>query len=114
MAKKGKIMGLVESMTGLGKDKGGAPESVDQELTDIPGAKVPMPIGWEECRMTDPLFELYVARVGAVDLIHTARTDKRKMFAEALTEAEVALEVFREKHPGVVMDQLEVEPGEGE
>ena len=40
------------------------------------------------------LFQLYAARVAQIDLVHSVRTDKRKVFAEALDEAKVALEVF--------------------
>ena len=42
------------------------------------------------------LFQLYVARVGQIDLVHSVRTDKRKMFAEALSEARVAFDVYAE------------------
>ena len=55
-----------------------------------------MPIGcFHEVLLDgDMLFSLYAARVNAVDFIHTARTDRRRMFAEALAEAKLALEVF--------------------
>ena len=43
------------------------------------------------------LFQLYVARVGQIDLVHSVRTDKRKMFAEALAEARIAFEVYADK-----------------
>ena len=43
------------------------------------------------------LFQLYVARVGQIDLVHSVRTDKRKMFAEALSEARIALEVYADQ-----------------
>lgn len=46
---------------------------------------------------TSNLFRLYVARVGQIDLVHSVRTDKRKMFDEALDEARIALEVFENK-----------------
>lgn len=57
-----------------------------------------MPIGCfpEVLLDGDMLFSLYAARVNAVDFIHTARTDRRRMFAEALAEAKLALEVFVE------------------
>lgn len=40
------------------------------------------------------LFELYAARVGQVDFIHSMRIDRRKMFAEALDEARIAYDVY--------------------
>ena len=114
MAKKGKIMGLVESMTGLGKGEDekrpvGKSEDAGQEIDGV-GVKMVLPSGADLGWMTAQLFELYVARVGAVDLIHTARTDKRKMFAEALAEAKVALDVFREEYPAFCVDAFKVAP----
>ena len=50
------------------------------------------------------LFQLYVARVGQIDLVHSVRTDKRKMFAEALSEARIALEVYADQ----VKDEFQV------
>lgn len=56
------------------------------------------------------LFQLYVARVGQIDLVHSVRTDKRKMFAEALSEARIALEVYADQ----VKDEFQpVTVGEG-
>lgn len=47
-------------------------------------------------KISERLFQLYVARVAAVDLIHTARIDKRKMFVDAFEEAIVAHSVFED------------------
>lgn len=71
----------------------------DESVTGLPDESVApeaMPIGsWPAVSFgCDCLFALYVARVNAVDLIHTVRTDKRRMFAEAFAEAKLALEVF--------------------
>ena len=43
------------------------------------------------------LFELYVARVGQIDFIHSMRIDRRKMFAEAFDEARIAYDVYAEQ-----------------
>ena len=82
--------------------------------SDIPAAKVvdvpkpgqtiqDVPIKVEI--VPSALFQLYVARVGQIDLVHSVRTDKRKMFAEALDEARVALEVYADQ----VKDEFQVE-----
>ena len=42
------------------------------------------------------LFTLYVARVAKAETVQTIRRDVRAIFREALDEARVALEVFRE------------------
>ena len=114
MAKNSKIMSVVKSVTGLGKgedEKRPVEKSEDagQEI-DGAGVKMVLPAGADLGWMTAQLFELYVARVGVVDLIHTARTDKRKMFAEALDEAKVALGVFREEYPAFCVDAFKVAP----
>jgi len=45
----------------------------------------------------DRIWELYLQRVGQVDLIHTVRRDSRVIFREAFNEAKVALGVFEEE-----------------
>ena len=44
--------------------------------------------------ITSDIFKLYVARVGQIDTVHTMRTDKRKMFLDALDEAHIAYDVY--------------------
>ena len=82
--------------------------------SDVPAAKVvDVPKPGQTIRdvpikveiVPSALFQLYVARVGQIDLVHSVRTDKRKMFAEALDEARVALEVYADQ----VKDEFQVE-----
>ena len=65
------------------------PKSVLNKMVEDMGTKLEI--------VPSALFQLYVARVGQIDLVHSVRTDKRKMFAEALDEARVALEVYADK-----------------
>lgn len=81
---------------------------------DVPAAKVvDVPKPGQKIRdvpikveiVPSALFQLYVARVGQIDLVHSVRTDKRKMFAEALSEARIAFEVYADR----VKDEFQVE-----
>ena len=72
------------------------PKSVMTKMVEDMGTKFEI--------VPSALFQLYVARVGQIDLVHSVRTDKRKMFAEALDEARVALEVYADQ----VKDEFQV------
>lgn len=92
-----------KQILGLGVSGSGVPTA---KVVDIPksGQKIrDVPIKVEI--VPSALFQLYVARVGQIDLVHSVRTDKRKMFAEALAEARVALEVYADQ----VKDEFQVE-----
>ena len=73
------------------------PKSVMTKMVEDMGTKLEI--------VPSALFQLYVARVGQIDLVHSVRTDKRKMFAEALAEARIALEVYADQ----VKDEFQVE-----
>ena len=45
---------------------------------------------------SNDLFQLYVARVAKAETVQTMRRDARAIFTDALKEAKVALDVFRE------------------
>lgn len=84
-----------KKMLGLGVPGSGV---AAEKVVDVPkpGKKIQdIPIKVEI--VPSALFQLYVARVGQIDLVHSVRTDKRKMFAEALSEALVALEVYADQ-----------------
>lgn len=84
-----------KQMFGLGLSGSGVPTA---KVVDVPkpGQKIrDVPIKVEI--VPSALFQLYVARVGKIDLVHSVRTDKRKMFAEALSEARIALEVYADQ-----------------
>ena len=84
-----------KQMLGLGLSGSGVPTA---KVVDVPkpGQKIrDVPIKVEI--VPSALFQLYVARVGQIDLVHSVRTDKRKMFAEALSEARIALEVYADQ-----------------
>ena len=84
-----------KKMLGLGVSGSDIPAA---KVVDVPkpGQKIQdVPIKVEI--VPSALFQLYVARVGQIDLVHSVRTDKRKMFAEALDEARVALEVYADQ-----------------
>lgn len=84
-----------KQMLGLGVSGSGVPTA---KVVDVPkpGQKIrDVPIKVEI--VPSALFQLYVARVGQIDLVHSVRTDKRKMFAEAFDEARIALEVYADK-----------------
>lgn len=84
-----------KQMLGLGLSGSGVPTA---KVVDVPkpGQKIlDVPIKVEI--VPSALFQLYVARVGQIDLVHSVRTDKRKMFAEAFAEARIALEVYADQ-----------------
>lgn len=84
-----------KKMLGLGVSGSDIPAA---KVVDVPkpGQKIQdVPIKVEI--VPSALFQLYVARVGQIDLVHSVRTDKRKMFAEALSEARIALEVYADQ-----------------
>ena len=64
---------------------------------DIPESVRVQDMGVKYEIVPSALFQLYVARVGQIDLVHSVRTDKRKMFTEALAEARIALEVYADQ-----------------
>lgn len=84
-----------KQMLGLGVSGSEVPTA---KVVDVPkpGQKIrDVPIKVEI--VPSALFQLYVARVGQIDLVHSVRTDKRKMFAEAFDEARIAFEVYADK-----------------
>ena len=83
-----KMLGLCDSCSGVPTAKVFDVPKPGQKIRDVP---IKMEI------VPSALFQLYVARVGQIDLVHSVRTDKRKMFAEALSEARIALEVYADQ-----------------
>ena len=90
MSKKNKVI----KMLGLGVSGSDVPAA---SAANIPESVSVQDMGVKYEILPSALFQLYVARVGQIDLVHSVRTDKRKMFAEALYEARIALEVYADQ-----------------
>lgn len=94
-----------KKMLGLGVSCSDVPAVSAADIPKSVLTKMVQDMGMKYEIVPSALFQLYVARVGQIDLVHSVRTDKRKMFAEALAEARVALEVYADQ----VKDEFQVE-----
>lgn len=94
-----------KKMLGLGVSGSDVPAVSAADIPKSVLTKMVQDMGMKYEIVPSALFQLYVARVGQIDLVHSVRTDKRKMFAEALAEARVALEVYADQ----VKDEFQVE-----
>lgn len=98
-----------KKMLGLGVSGSDVPAVSAADIPKSVLTKMVQDMGMKYEIVPSALFQLYVARVGQIDLVHPVRTDKRKMFAEALAEAlaeaRVALEVYADQ----VKDEFQVE-----
>lgn len=94
-----------KKMLGLGVSGSDVPAVSAADIPKSVLTKMVQDMGMKYEIVPSALFQLYVARVGQIDLVHSVRTDKRKMFAEALAEARVALEVCADQ----VKDEFQVE-----
>lgn len=94
-------MSMFKKTLGLGVSDSDVPAA---SAVDIPEFDLLREAGVKCEIVPSALFQLYVARVGQIDLLHSVRTDKRKMFAEALSEARIAFEVYADQ----VKDEFQV------
>lgn len=88
-----KIKNGIRALVGLPAAGLEVPDDGSTQFEKLPIMPVPAKVEI----VPSALFQLYVARVAQIDLVHSVRTDKRKMFAEALSEARVALEVYADQ-----------------
>lgn len=86
-----------KKMLGLGVSGSDVPAASAADIPKSVLTKMVQDMGTMYDIVPSAIFQLYVARVGQIDLVHSVRTDKRKMFAEAFAEARIALEVYADQ-----------------